>query len=265
MGSYRAKYVNIFNDPRVALPGPHYLALLDMNPHVNFIRKYGENNAVADGTYEEIWSYGGSYNWLASASTLYLSSSGVADAQAITVQGLDANYEYQSVEVNLSGVTFVPLPGTWTRVFRAFNSDTTEFAGVVYISSNNTDAGADGIPDVTTAIHATIPVDDQQTQMAIYTVPAGRVAVLRRWQCSVHPVSGGTAKLAEFRLCTREIGTSVFRIKDQIGLQTTGTGAITLPLFDSFTGPYDIMVQAAGVGAAVDCTATFWVEEFNDS
>lgn len=73
-----------------------------------------------------------------SASTVYICSSSGSDTQEFSVQGLDANDDFQTVDVTATGTTPAAVPGTWNHVQR-FIAKTTPNVGTVYIS---TDAGA---------------------------------------------------------------------------------------------------------------------------
>ena len=134
--------------------------------------KFGFNSDV-NGTEETIWTQGGNYPWPTAAFTAYIVSDDAADtsagtgARTVTVQGLDENYIFQSVDVTLNGTTEVQIGDAngWLRVFRAF---------VLTAGSAGTAAGT--ILIQTTGggtIYANLS-NGNQTQMALYTVPAGR-------------------------------------------------------------------------------------------
>lgn len=191
---------------------------------LSFISKFGRNPTVASGVQEVIWDQAdASYTYMTSASTLYISSSDNTDNQTYKVQGLDANWGLQTVEVTLSGFTFVALTGTWIRVFRAENISSANSAGDVYIADDNTDAGGDGIPDTATNIKAKISIGNNQTNMAIYTVPQGRKGYLMDWYASLLRLTGTAAVAADFDIFRRNEG-SVFLSTHPMGLLTTGEG-----------------------------------------
>ena len=86
------------------------------------VDKFGANAAVG-ATAVPICD-GGVYQTPTSAQSLEVVSSSADDtlagtgARRIRVQGLDANYLLQELEVDMNGTTPVAVPGTWTRVFR---------------------------------------------------------------------------------------------------------------------------------------------------
>ncbi len=147
------------------------------------IFKFGFNPDIDDAL-ETIWAQGGLYSYLSSATTLYISSSSTADdvagtgARTATVFGLDANYNEVSVTVDLDGQNGVQLgdASNWIRVFRV-TVDTAgtggQNAGVIYVGDEATPTV--GVP---TNKYATVAIGDNQTLMALWTVPAGYTAYL---------------------------------------------------------------------------------------
>lgn len=138
--------------------------------------KFGFNPDV-NGAEETIWTQGGNYPWPTAAFTAYVVSDAAADtsagtgARTVTVQGLDENYVFQSVDVSLNGTTEVQVGDAngWLRVFRAF---------VLTAGSAGTAAGT--IHVQTTGggtVYANLS-NGNQTQMAVYTVPAGKTLFL---------------------------------------------------------------------------------------
>ena len=137
--------------------------------------KFG-NNPDINGSLETIWSHGGLYSYLAAASVLKVSSSSANDAAAgtgartVTLAGLDASYNEISETVSLNGQTEVLTTQSFLRVFRAFvvtaGSGGTA-AGTIYMGTGVVTAG------VPANVYAEIPLGANQTQMALWTVPAG--------------------------------------------------------------------------------------------
>jgi len=140
--------------------------------------KFGFNPDV-NGAEESIWSHGGDYPWAAAAFTAFISSSSTADtsagtgAQTVTIEGLDENYAAQSVTVNMNGQTQVQIGDAsgWLRVNRVFVATSGSggtAAGDIYVAVSGVSSG---VP--TGATYAKVVAGDNQTQQAIYTVPAG--------------------------------------------------------------------------------------------
>ena len=137
--------------------------------------KFG-NNADINGTLETVWSTGGMYAYPAAAIQMKVSSGSADDdasgtgARTVLVSGLDANYNEISEVVELDGQTAVLTTNSFLRVFRAYvvtaGSGGTA-AGNIYVGTGVVTAG------VPATIYAEITLGANQTQMAVWTVPAG--------------------------------------------------------------------------------------------
>lgn len=178
------------------------------------INKFGANSNV--GTTEEtIWTNGGNITWPAAAFTAYIVSSDAADtsagtgARTVTVSGLDADYKDTTASVTLNGTSAVAISGTWLRINRAF------------VTSSGTGGAAAGtvtIQDVgATVVYANLGVGNQ-TQMAVYTVPAGHTLYVDQITFTA-AVSTGTNS-AVVKLITRDFGSNTFRTRYIADLQS---------------------------------------------
>jgi len=161
------------------------------------------------------------YNYSSSAAIDSLSSD-AADTVDIEVQGLDDNYEFVVQTITLTGLTRVALTTALRRVFRLKNVDSVDLTGNVYCFENTADTTpADGVPDDTTKIRAMIHVGNNQTLMAVYTVPAGKTAYLENWFASLSGIvpSGVNVRVKIF---VRPFG-QVFQVKHESALADDGT------------------------------------------
>ena len=147
----------------------------------------------------------------------------------ITVQGLDENYNEQSVTILLNGQaqTQIGTGELFVRVFRAFNSGPIEFAGNVLIYDDTVASVTLGVPSPSTSVKAEIRAADQQTYMAIYTVPAGKTAYFMQHSSDIiKPNSSAQNAVMDIRI--REFGG-----RQLDGLTTNGSSAFdfvfTLP------------------------------------
>jgi hypothetical protein len=213
---------------------------------VEQVEKFGANPDIDIASDpEDIWDQGGTYTFLSSSAVLYASSTDGSDTVDINVQGLDANWDMQEKSVTLTGTSQVAIGGSWMRVFRAFNEDSTNLAGDVYIAE--TDDTTAGVPDTATKIKAKIVLAKQQTLMAIYTVPNGYTAYMTRWYASqaVHKSSWAIIELQK-----RESG-GVFRTQRHVGINSGGGSQWNEPLNIAipFPGKTDIKVVVVEVGA----------------
>ena len=226
----------------------------DVSGH-SLVFKYGRNDDIDTGSDpEEIWTYGGTYTYNNTPSVQYISSDNAADlGQIITVQGLDENYEELSLTVVLNGQnqTQIGTGETFVRVYRAFNSGPTEFAGNLLIYDDTNGGVVLGVPTVTSSIKAEIRAIDQQTYMGLWTVPADHTAFFLGGAISI-TTGASASKSAIIELRTRPFG-GVFVSKELIGLSSTGSSTFSQDL--NALGPLripektDIQARAREVSA----------------
>ena len=209
--------------------------------------KFGFNPDI-DNSLETVWAQGGLYSYLSTATTLYISSSSTDDdaagtgARTATVSGLDANYDEVSVTVDLDGQNGVQLgsASNWIRVNRiTVNTAGSggQNAGVIYVGDEATPSS--GVPSNK---YATVAIGDNQTLMALWTVPRGYSAYL--YQTNVTAACTSSNKLLTCTIVARPQG-GVFNVKDKFGIQVDG-GAI-LHKYDfplKLTEKTDIEVRA---------------------
>lgn len=186
------------------------------------------------------------YNYSTTAIIDSLSSSNAADTMDIEVQGLDSNYALVEQTITLSGQTRVALTTNLIRVFRMKNVGSTDVVGNVYCYENT--ALTAGTPTDTTKIRAEIVDGNNQTEMAVYTIPAGKTGYLRQWFAS----SSGAKKTTNYliKLKARPFG-QVFQ------LQHTSSIADAAPYLHTYIEPQgfaektDIEMTAALTYASV--------------
>ena len=165
--------------------------------------KFGYNSAV--GTSEEtVWDGGGLYTYPNSATVMKVSSSDDSDTSTVTISGLDENYDEASEEVILTGQTAVTTTKTFIRVFRAVVT-ANEPSGDIYIGDGSVSSG------VPSSVYAKINQGENQTLMALWTVPQGRMAYL--YGCTVSSGTSQSNKFATVRLKMRPIN-QVFQTKE---------------------------------------------------
>ena len=178
------------------------------------IHKFGRNPNVG-GVPETIWEQGGIYTYLTVASTIYVYGADAQDgaagtgARTVTVQGLDANYNAIEETLTVDGAVSTK---SFLRVFRAFVAS----AGSLQTNKGNViiSTGASGTGTVLAKI-ATIGTGtvygQGQTNLALYTIPAGKTGYLTNWNIGV----GNYNDAVTANLYTREVGNGlVFRTRD---------------------------------------------------
>lgn len=239
---------------RVGRTEPFYLQIA--RNQIGFhktIFKFGFNNDI-DDQLETIWPQGGLYSYLTNSSTLYISSSSAADdvagtgARTVTVNGLDANYDEISVTVDMDGQNGVQLgdASNWMRVFRVI-VDTAgsgaENAGVLYVGTEAAPVG--GVP---ANKYATVPIGDNQTTMALWTVPRGYTAFLLQTDVTVATTQNN--KYATVSLVARPPG-GVFNLKDRfVKSQSSVHQEYVVPI--KFLEKTDIEYRAIGDSVGAD-------------
>jgi len=139
----------------------------------SIVEKFGENPDIDTSTDpEDVWSHGGLYTFSTSADIDSVSSSSASDTNEITIQGLDANWDTVTQTATLNGQTRVALTTPLIRCFRAWNSNSTDWAGDVHVYVNTALSG--GVPIDPTKVRAEVTIGSGQTEMCIYTIPAGK-------------------------------------------------------------------------------------------
>ena len=97
--------------------------------------------------------------------------------------------------------------GVWSRVFRAYNDDSSDFAGNITINE------VGGATDYLKMIDG-----NNQTLMCIYTIPADKIGYLTQYSLSAQkPSSSSINFTAQIR--TREFG-KVFRVREIVSFGT---------------------------------------------
>lgn len=164
--------------------------------HVN---KFGYNSIVG-ADFETVWDGSNLYTYIATAGTALVTSTETGDDNngTVEIQGLDANYNVQTVTATIGGSATIE---TFVRVFR-----------VKMLTANT---GTSNVGTITVTVDsksaAIISPAKGQTLMAVYTIPAGKKGYLLKLQGNLEK-----AKESEFQLMTRPFG-GAFNIKGKFG------------------------------------------------
>jgi len=211
------------------------------------IHKFGRNPNVGNIP-ETIWMYGGLYSYLdvGSDSTVYAYSASSDDgpgndgAHTITVQGLDNDFNEIEETITVNGAAST---ASFLRVYRAFVAT----AGVLTANDGNilistaASGGGTVLADIGT-IGTGSTTGLGQTQLALYTIPAGKTGYLTTWNIGVAPMNNAVT----VTLLARELdGDAPFRTKDIVdivGGYTTQNYSIPL----RFPEKTDIEVRGCG-------------------
>ena len=211
-------------------------------PGYSVLNKFGQNPDIDTGSPEDIWDGGGNYVWPSAAQQMeVVSSSGSDDgptgdgARSVTISGLDASYNAISETVVMNGVSAVTTALSFLRVFRMIVIS----AGILEQNAGNIDVQGLGGGD----IFARVSIGNNQTQMALYTVPAGKTLYICAIFGSVYNAVG--KGYGEIELRVRVEG-QVFAEKMNMGLASDGTTSflrqIHIPL--SVPAKADVLMKA---------------------
>jgi len=214
-----ASQVNIKNDGLAIAKG-------EIAGH-SFIHKFG-NAPDFDSTDGDITMWDGAedgtawenmvYDYSATADIDSVSSEDAGDTVDLEVQGLDADYNVVVQTVTLNGQTRVALTTNLIRIFRSKNVGATDLVGHVFVYVNGAITG--GIPDDASTIRAVVHPENNQTEMAVFTIPANRKGYL----CCLFASTAGASKATSYviRLKARPFG-QVFQLKHKGAIADDGT------------------------------------------
>ena len=181
-----------------------------------------------------------------------LSSSDDSDTQDIEVQGLDADYNLVTQTIALTGQTRVALTTNLIRVFRLKNMGATNNAGVIYCFKNV--ATTAGVPNTLANIRAMIAVGNNQTLMAIYTIPNGKTGYMPAFYAGI----AGPRRDAAYgcKMYARTFG-GVFQLKHDESIDDEGTSRFQhnfiMPL--KFEAKTDIKITGQAYTASITAAA----------
>lgn len=226
---------------------PIQLAAGQYSDHTTLF-KFGSNSAVGTGE-ETIWDQGGLYNYLTTAATLKVSSSASGDNNTnVVITGLNEDYEEVTETIALAGQTPVDTTETYIRVYRAHVADGDTINGDIYVGSGTVTSG------VPANKYAKIIAGQNQTLMAVYTVPAGHKLYLTSMM-----VGSGTEtanRYIDMRLAKRESDSNAWRTQVK---QTIADSTVNIPFGAAlvFNAKTDIEVRASASSGTQDVAAHF--------
>ncbi len=216
-------------------------------PGHSFVNKFGQNDSISTNTWEDVWDVGGVYTYPANgtAPITHIDSDSSSDTEPINVQGLDINGDLVLQTKTLTGTTPVALDTPLWRVFRLKNMGTSNLVGEVQ-----------AINTADTVIYAQIQDGNNQTLMALYTIPNGVTGYLYMGTNSLYGISRDYA--VNGRLWMRPYGL-VFQLKKTFMLDSEGTSFMKMdsPLIGKIAAKTDIRVDGKSVGTAGGLNTTF--------
>ena len=222
------------------------------NQAQHIVQKFGRDPNVTNGasssTPEIIADVGTTsytYPWLSNAGQNVKVFIGNPNdvGKKITVIGLDENFLEQTIELTLvsqmtAGVTWSP---TWTRIYRAYNSTTTED------NANPDLEGWISFRNTANEAIAYIYPDNNQTMMGLYTVPDNYTGYLLSYTAGVGIGGNSSSVSMEINLKTR-LFNQAHRVRESIQLSSdTGTYSRT------FTQPIELPPRTDVYFDVTDC------------
>lgn len=185
--------------------------------YTDVVLKFGQNPDIDTAAAEDIWDGGGTWVPPTAARVHNLASSDVNDtaagtgARTVQVYGLDSDYLPIDETVTLNGTSNVATTNSYLRLFRMI---------VRTAGSGGVNAGivtATAVTDAT--VTAQISVSNNQTLMAIYTVPAAKICHLYQYDAAMN--KGNATGAADIQLLVRPFG-EVWQVKRVRGLIASG-------------------------------------------
>lgn len=140
-----------------------------LHPGYSDIEKFGANNSVTKNTTEDVWDNGGAYSFPSTADITHVAQAANQAAmlgETVEVQGLDTNWDLIVQNKALDGSdtsTRVALDTALRRVFRV------RVLADVVTDQNVLATNSDG-----STVYANAMAGNNQTLMAIYTIPNGK-------------------------------------------------------------------------------------------
>jgi len=203
--------------------------------HVN---KFGWNPSVGS-SFETIWDGSNVYTYHNAGTAVLTGDTPASDnASTVEIQGLDENFVLQTETATVGGAaTTIQFSRVFRMILKTANTGTTNVDDIRCTVDNTTSA--------------VITAGGGQTQMALYTIPAGKTGYLKQFQGSIDK-----QKEVVFRIITRNNDSNgAFTEKGRFGSFGVPVNYIyTYPL--KFTANTDIQIQALA-GATTQGGAVF--------
>ena len=206
--------------------------------------KFGFNPDV-DSAEETIWDVGGIYAYPSSAVAMTVTTDAGTPANdngvKVIVFGLDEDYNEVNQEVTLAGAGTATTTQTFLRVFRAYVSGSQAPTGNLNITNGGT-------------TYARITLNENQTLMAMWTVPAGYTGFLDHVN-----IATGTTNANQYvtaQIVQRTQG-GVFRVMMKQTLSSGGVADFLLRYPIEISEKTDLEVRAESSGSNNLISANF--------
>lgn len=212
--------VDIGTDVRVSVKASQNFLLEIAKGNVpghSVVHKFGRNTNVDVANIEDVTSIGGRYTFLSTGTTIDVSSDNVNDTSAgsglrtAQIQGLeDVTWNEINETIITNGSSIVTTINSFIRINRIIG---------LTAGASEENEGLLSFKSGVSTIGELIP-GNNQTQMAVYSVPNGKTAYLTRIYGSLLPSARAVGfKEGELSIFIREFG-GLFRVAKDIGLST---------------------------------------------
>lgn len=207
------------------------------------VNKFGRNTDV-DTSAEDIWDGGGTWTAPTASRTHDIVSTDTNDtsagtgARTVEIQGLDANWALQTETVTMNGTSNVATASTYRRIFRM---------KVLTAGSGGANAGTiTATAQTDSTVTAQMSIGNNQTLMAIYTVPASKTAYMTQLYASINRAVSTTE--ADIFLWVRDAETpGPWQLKHVQSITTTGDSRLAKDFEPYFSISEKSDVRVAGV------------------
>ena len=240
---------NLLTDPMLDIPRGAYSQVTSVN-------KFGSNPNVASGVQEEIWDGSIAYVFETTAAITHIRSavdSATTQGAVIEVQGLDGDWNLVIQTKALDGTNSTTEVALDTPLIRCFRMKVLDGS----VMDQDIWAGDDDF--LVAAARAIITAGNNQTLMAIYTVPAGKTAFVTGYYALVIPGAGNPSALP-IKLWGRDNAAGyAAQLKHQLGIDLDFTSYVPHKFapYYKFTEKTDIYITGQPVGTAAAVTAGF--------
>ena len=225
-------------------------------PGHSCINKFGRSSAITTTNTWEIWDGNAAYSFPATALMTHISQTtnqAALQGGTIEVQGLDANWALVFQDVDLDGTNTETPVALATPLIRAFRMKIQEnVVGSSPIRLHNAAENQD---------YAVISTGNNQTLMAIYTVPDDKTAFVTNYYGTANP-GGGAPTRFDIRLWARDNENGYEKqLKHMLGvsadLDAYGHFQHIFKPYYKFTKKTDVFLTGSPTGASVDTSAGF--------
>lgn len=220
------------------------------------VNKFGRSTAITTGNIWEVWDGNAAYTFPTTATITHVRSavdSVATQGLSVEVQGLDANWALSTQTATLDGTdstTEVALNPALIRCFRVKVTDNV-------VADQSIQVGPTGFATQ----QAIVVAGNNQTLMAIYTVPANKTAYMTNYYATANPGGGAPTTFNVTLWAQDNQNTYKPQLQHVQGVTADADAYGTVQHFFApyykFTQKTDITLKGAPVGASVDVSAGF--------